>query len=473
MEKPTIPGPDRKYFNASTYKMGEKDVKGKDFFSDRANGKEDSIFSALKPQPPAPPPAPAEASRTLKAKIEEPGNKLKKVQEIKEWEEKQARNPPSSPESSEMTGFLKAKVEDLEKKLFNLQEKALASAMELKSREEAQREARRESEDMLRTIRANQHSAEFDRYLREHMGRLEDRLKELETGFSTKEKKLEAVLENRSAKTEKKFSVINNMLSLAAKFFAKEKDFKAALEARLAEMKKKLSGIDIKGLEAAFSAKEKEFEAALEARLAEMEKKLPGIDIKGLEAAFSAKEKEFEAAAEFYVAEAAKSLSLSNMEECEAGFSLKEKEFETIMENRFAKTEEKLSALNAEKYERTAELTKKFFDRADVLESRMRKFEQDISARLNSHSGAVGEQIRCLEAKAGIAGDFSRALIERMNEMESGWTALTVLLGRMEQLEEKVKGLSAGSGFAGMMKARLEQIERRLSDISSGRDAGS
>lgn len=68
----------------------------------------------------------------------------------------------------------------LEKQLKETQEKAIASALTLREREEAQKAAQRESEAMLKTLAAQRRAEELDRQLREQLASQRKRIDDLE-----------------------------------------------------------------------------------------------------------------------------------------------------------------------------------------------------------------------------------------------------------------------------------------------------
>lgn len=69
----------------------------------------------------------------------------------------------------------------LEKQLKETQEKAIASMLVLREREEAQKNAQRESEAMLKSMAAQRRAEEFDRQLRDQLSNQRRRIDDLET----------------------------------------------------------------------------------------------------------------------------------------------------------------------------------------------------------------------------------------------------------------------------------------------------
>lgn len=72
------------------------------------------------------------------------------------------------------------RIEALEKQLKETQEKAIASMLVLREREEAQKTAQRESEAMLKSMAAQRRSEEIDRQLREQLANQRRRIDDLE-----------------------------------------------------------------------------------------------------------------------------------------------------------------------------------------------------------------------------------------------------------------------------------------------------
>ena len=92
------------------------------------------LFAIFRAAPaPAPVPAPPPESLKAPAPPEKP--------------------PPPPPQDREMLDYLKAKINDMEAKLRESQEKGLAFAYELKGREEARKESRREMEEFLAEVK--------------------------------------------------------------------------------------------------------------------------------------------------------------------------------------------------------------------------------------------------------------------------------------------------------------------------------
>lgn len=111
------------------------------------------LFSIFRPAPapaPAPPTvsAPAPVPVPPPAKIPEPAP---------------VPAPPPASQDREMIDYLKARMTEMESKLRESQEKGLAFAYELKGREEARKESRREMEEFLNAVKRQQAESETER----------------------------------------------------------------------------------------------------------------------------------------------------------------------------------------------------------------------------------------------------------------------------------------------------------------------
>ncbi|TPW21737.1 MAG: hypothetical protein FD126_381, partial [Elusimicrobia bacterium] len=96
--------------------------------------------------------------------------------------------PPTAP--SELTLFMQTRMELLERKLDLAQQEALRAGLMLREREEAQRRAASEVEDLFHSMREAQRAASYDKTLREHLTAAEARAKELEARLSMAELKM-------------------------------------------------------------------------------------------------------------------------------------------------------------------------------------------------------------------------------------------------------------------------------------------
>lgn len=96
--------------------------------------------------------------------------------------------PPSAP--TELTLFMQTRMELLERKLDLAQQEALRAGLMLREREEAQRRAQSEVEDLFHSMREAQRAASYDKSLREHLTAAEARAKELEARLTMAELKM-------------------------------------------------------------------------------------------------------------------------------------------------------------------------------------------------------------------------------------------------------------------------------------------
>lgn len=93
--------------------------------------------------------------------------------------------PPAAP--TELALFMQTRMELLERKLDLAQQEALRSGLLLREREEAQRKAQGEVEDLFRSMREAQRAASYDKAVREHAAAAEARAKELEARLAMAE----------------------------------------------------------------------------------------------------------------------------------------------------------------------------------------------------------------------------------------------------------------------------------------------
>lgn len=162
--------------------------------------KVDSLLARLRgeeaPPPEEAPPlaaAPAAAQVSdeqlapLRTKIEELEQKLLALQAppAPPVEEAPAEEPPLPPPPTppapptELTLFLHTKVELLERKLELAQQEAVRANIVLREREEAQRKAQKEVEELFHSMREQQRAVAFDRQLREQYALAQHRIEDL------------------------------------------------------------------------------------------------------------------------------------------------------------------------------------------------------------------------------------------------------------------------------------------------------
>ena len=153
--------------------------------------KVDFLLASLRGQPPPEAPAaegaftPADAPSEdalapMRAKIEELERKLQEAASppAPAAGEEALPEPPKPP--TELALFLHTRVELLEKRLELAQQEALRSNLILREREDAQRKAQAEVEDLFRGIREQERAARFDRRLREDHSTVRGKVEELE-----------------------------------------------------------------------------------------------------------------------------------------------------------------------------------------------------------------------------------------------------------------------------------------------------
>lgn len=123
-----------------------------------AGGREEEgapLFSIFRPAPvPPPPPAPIK----VPVPLEKPP-----VRGTPDLEAGLKKPPPPPPQDREMLDYLKQKINEMEGKLRESQEKGLAFAYEVKGREEARKESRREMDEFLAEVKRQQADSEAER----------------------------------------------------------------------------------------------------------------------------------------------------------------------------------------------------------------------------------------------------------------------------------------------------------------------
>ncbi|MEE8425062.1 MAG: hypothetical protein V3S11_04505 [Elusimicrobiota bacterium] len=154
--------------------------------------KVDNLLAALRGEaPPEPQPAPAAAfvdsgagaaaeqvTAVLGEKFAALEQKLDDMASAQKPAEPEGPPPPQAP--TELTLWLQTRIELMEKKLEMAQHEALRANILLREREQAQRKAQREVEDLFISIREQKRSASFDRELREHYSAAQARVRDLE-----------------------------------------------------------------------------------------------------------------------------------------------------------------------------------------------------------------------------------------------------------------------------------------------------
>ena len=124
---------------------------------------------------------------------------------------------PMAP-SGDMLQFFQTRISEMEKRLYDAQEKALMFSLELKNREENQRQSVRQAEEILERVHESRKAGEQDKQMSERLGRLENicsRLDELYQETTSAEnvagvprKDVLALLLNRLDSIESRLSVM-------------------------------------------------------------------------------------------------------------------------------------------------------------------------------------------------------------------------------------------------------------------------
>jgi hypothetical protein len=143
--------------------------------------KVDFLLAALRGQPP---PSEGQAAAEeqmapLRSKIEELERKLSEMAAPKAEEGAAADLEPPKP-PTELVLFLQTRMDLLERRLEMAQQEALRANLVLREREEAQKKAQGEVEELFRSIREQERAARFDRKLREGYSATQSRVEELQ-----------------------------------------------------------------------------------------------------------------------------------------------------------------------------------------------------------------------------------------------------------------------------------------------------
>jgi len=162
--------------------MAELNDKSPEDLAGEGEGEGNLIFDAFHSVPvptPVPPPPPAQTSRTqspetikTEAPLRNPtdrGNtnldaRSSGIENMpRETGPKRPAPPPPPSQDRELLNYLKQKINEMEGKLRESQEKGLAFAYELKGREEARKESRREMTEFLAEVKKQQAESESER----------------------------------------------------------------------------------------------------------------------------------------------------------------------------------------------------------------------------------------------------------------------------------------------------------------------
>lgn len=151
--------------------------------------KVDFLLAALRGQPPpeAPPPEAGavpsvseDALAPMRSRIEELERRLQELASPPAPAEGEEPPPEPPKPPTELALFLHTRVELLEKRLELAQQESLRANLILREREEAQRKAQAEVEDLFKSIREAERAARFDRRLREEHSTVRGKVEELE-----------------------------------------------------------------------------------------------------------------------------------------------------------------------------------------------------------------------------------------------------------------------------------------------------
>ncbi len=150
--------------------MEDRDDKLSKGLSGEGEGEGSSLFSVFRSVPvpaPVPPPAPKAAAPLKNQSDRDNINLDAKTSGVdsmpREAGPKRPVPPPPPSQDRELLNYLKQKINEMEGKLRESQEKGLAFAYELKGREEARKESRREMTEFLAEVKKQQAESESER----------------------------------------------------------------------------------------------------------------------------------------------------------------------------------------------------------------------------------------------------------------------------------------------------------------------
>ncbi|HAT71542.1 MAG TPA: hypothetical protein DCS63_01845 [Elusimicrobia bacterium] len=261
------------------------------FFGSLGEGSMFSIFeekqkpAAPPVQPPPPPPRAAPAPAPARPAAEQ----LKPA----------AAYPPAPPAAPGITDFLQKKITELETRLYETQEKALAFSVELKSKEELQRQNMRQVEDMFNSLRNNRRADDAEKAFK-------DRVESLEHAVAGGEARVaEAAAARKAAEDGAKAAEIA-LARLSDRFAAVEErvsslqeKFSYGFDSRFSAVDEKLGAVQAGTAAASGGLKEtREKLEQVEARLAEDAAKSAEITIAKVADRFAAAEDRIRAAQE-------------------------------------------------------------------------------------------------------------------------------------------------------------------------------
>ena len=162
--------------------------------------KTESLLAALRglPPPEAPPAADAAAAPAateeqlapLRSKIDELERKLAEMAAPPPPAEEELTPPEPPKPPTELTLFLHTRVELLERRLELAQQEALRANLVLREREEAQRKAQKEVEELFKTLREQERTARFDKRLREQTAATQARVEDMGARLAMAELKM-------------------------------------------------------------------------------------------------------------------------------------------------------------------------------------------------------------------------------------------------------------------------------------------
>ena len=417
--------------------------------------KKDSVFSGMFPSnEPAPPPPPAHAAPRPAVSEEQVAALNRKIELMEknivgQIEKKLSEHPPAAEQNPAGAAAL-SKIEEMEARMKDFQEKFLLGAAQIKNIEESKISARREIEELLKVVREQQKYSELDRAMHAQLEKAWTRVEELE-------KRMMEVYTTAAKKPAEPAAPAVSPAEIAA---AVLKAVDARLEERLAPLETALKNAALKietgpaavrGIE----GRGGELSAAVDARLAGFSAEIRQLHIE----AFAGKER-----VEEIITEVKRDV-LSSVREvlAESGCV-------------FIKHVDMAALDGRERMDALLKLTVDHVDglsavcgnnglKMDALGSLVKSENMRMLAAVSAMRDEIEKALRAgIEAAAGAARAENAGQLEKIKKIyglsASNLAALSAVFGNISALEESLSGVSAGvKGFVkGLSSVNMEAL---------------
>lgn len=388
---------------------------------DSQKQKKDSVFSGIFPANEAPlPPPPVHAPARPAVSEEQVATINKKLEQM---EKKLSEQPPAAPAEQAGAGAaVLSKIEEMEARMKDFQEKFLMGAAQIKNIEESKIGARREIEELLKVVREQQKYSELDRQMHDQLekawGRVEDMEKRLMDFYGT--------ISKTPPQPAPAAEVPPEVYKLA----------EAALEERLKPIESALKEIAAKmeaapGVSFGVEARVRELSAAVDARLGGFASEIRQVHV----TSFAGAER-----VEGVLAEVKKDV-LSSVREAFAEGS-----------GAFIKHVDAAALDGRERMDAFSKLAVSHIDGLSAVcrgtDSKLDALGSLIKSESERTRDELGKTLRAgIEAAADARAENARQL-EKIKEIyglsASGVAAMSAVSGNISAIEESLGGLSAG-----------------------------